>query len=370
MANLTPKSEGITGTNCTGTDGTTGRTYTLTNLNYYSVINFIKQGVDLHEGDDFTISGGIVTFNILVWDTDLISLRYFVTDTSAIVVAGYSYTSTANVYMTAGISTSVVASADVTNHILRAETEICRLTKNIYWNIVLDAQCASSGGNNTISKTGSAWATNDFVGLYVWVYSGTGSVQLRKIISNTSDTITTDRNWTTTNPDNTSKFKVFYVPADFTPYISDLYDGNNLNYFYIPYYPVKKVEALSIGYTTLVSVTPSNLYLWEKTGKIAFKTTAEAQLFDATYPMEINLSYWYGVDNLPYDIKRLVELRCALQVLAQQMGGTYNQPSSVTLPEATIAIGQASVNIKNTMEVLQAEYDSLLKQVKIWPQFG
>jgi hypothetical protein len=138
---------------------------------------------------------------------------------------------------------------------------------------------------------------------------------------------------------------------------------------YLPYYPVKKIETLAIGYTP-TTVTPSNLYLWEKTGKIQLKSTAEASLFSATYPQEVDITYWYGVDHLPQDIKRLVELHTAFQILGQQMGGTFDDPSSVSLPEATVTVGQAYINIRSSLETLKEEYTELLKTVKIWPVFG
>lgn len=369
MTSLTPRYESSLGSSCTGTDGTVGRTLTLSFTDYYSTIEFLKQGAPLHETLDYSVSGSTVTFNVIVWDSDVLSLRYFTSDGSVIVTAGYGYVTTTDVYRASGITSTEISTSDVSAQILRAETIICRMTKNIYWKINLDNQSATSATANTIVKTAAAWAINDLVGQYVWVYSGTGSTQLRKIISNTADTITVDRDWTTTNPDNTSKFKVFYVPADFNPYVSDSYDGNGLRYLYLPYYPVKKIESLTVGQTP-VTITVTNLYLWEKTGKIQFKQGAEASVFSNSYPQEVTASYWYGVDNLPQDIKRLVELHASIQILAQQMGGTFDDPSSVSLPEATVTVGQAYINIRSSLETLKEEYTELLSTVKIWPQFA
>jgi hypothetical protein len=366
---LTPRYEGILGSNCTGTDGTANRTYVLTNANYYSVIEFLKQGAAMHETIDYTISGNTVTFIVIVFDSDVIGLRYFTSSGSAVVSAGYGYVSTGDVYRASGITSTEISTADVSNHILIAENIICRLTKTIYWRIVFDKQLATSGAAGTITKTGAGWTVNDLTDLYVWVYSGTGSTQIRKIVSNTADTITVDRNWTTTNPNNTSYFKIFYVPADFNPYVDAVYDGNGLTYMYLPNYPVKKVETLAIGKTP-VTVTPSSLYLWEKTGKIQTMTTAEATYFSGIYPQEIDITYWYGVDHLPNDIKRLVELHTAFQILGQQMGGTFDDPGSIGLPEVNISVGQAYINIRSSLETIKEEYTELLKTVKIWPTFA
>jgi hypothetical protein len=369
MGGLTPRYESITGADLTGSDGDSNRTYTLTYLNYYSVIEFLRQGSALHETEDFTISGRVVTFLGAMFDSYVISLRYFTSDASTSIISGYGYASTAGVYRTAGITSTEVGTADVSSQILAAEVIICRITKNIYWNVALDEQTATGGSASTIVKTSAGWTVNDLTGLYVWIYSGTGSVQIRKITSNTADTITVDRNWTTTNPASGSLFKVFYVPTDFNPFVGDSYDGSGMSYQFLPYYPVKKIETLTIGLTP-VTVTPSNLYLYEKTGKIQFKTTAEASIFSQTYPQEVAMNYWYGVDHLPYDIKRLVELKAAMNVLAQQMGGTFDDPATVGFPEFNVSVGQAYINIEGTIRRLQIEYDELLTKVKVWPQFG
>jgi hypothetical protein len=369
MATLTPRYESKLGSDCTGVSGAANRTYTLANSEYYSVIEVLLEGVALHETIDFTISSGIITFLGTVDDTDTISLRYFTSDGSTIVAAGYGYVTTSDVYRTSGLTTTEISSNDVAVHILRAENVICRATKNIYWNIALDAQAATAGAAGTITKTGAGWTVNSLADMYVWIYSGTGATQLRKILSNTADTITVDRNWTTTNPDNTSLFKVFYVPANFNPYISESYDGSGLNHTYLPYYPVKKVETLSIGLTPTI-VTPSNLYVWEKTGKIMLKNDAEATVFSRTYPQEVAITYWYGVDHLPYDVKRLVELQATFQIYGQQLGGTFDDASTIGLPEVNVTIGQAYINIRGALDAMQQEYRALLTNVKVWPVFA
>lgn len=371
MASLTPRYEAILGSACTGTDGALNRTVVLANTDYYSVIDFVKQGTSLHESLDFTISGDTVTFLVAIFDIDVIGLRYFTSEGTAViaVATGLGYVSPDDVYRTSGVTSAEISATDVTAHILRAENVLCRITKNIYWRIVLDAQIATAGGASTITKASAGWTVNVYAGLYVWLYSGTGSVQIREIVSNTSDTLNLDRAWTTTNPASGALFKVFYVPTDFEPYIYEAYDGNNRNHFYLPYYPVKKVETLSIGENPVV-VNPNNIYLWEKLGKIQFKSSAEAQVFSANYPLEVSIRYWRGVDHLPYDIKRLVELQAAFQILGQQMGGTFDDPSSISLPEVNISVGQAYINIRSSLQTMKEEYNDLLNHIKVWPVFA
>lgn len=371
MVELTPRYDGAkTGADCTGTDGTTGRTYLLLSNNYYSMIELLVQGAPQHEGIDFNVASDTITFVNPIFDTYVLSIRYFTSDTATIVSAGYAYVTTTEVYRTSGITATEISVVDVTNQITKAETIICRMMKNIYWKMNFDAQIVTGSSNNTIDAAGSSFTISALVGQYVWIYSGTGSGQLRKITGNTATQVTVDRNWLV-NPTSGAQFKIFYVPSDFSPFVEDTYDGNGLRYFFVPYYPVKVVESLAIVTPSgSVSVTPSNLYLWEKTGKLQFKTTAEASIFGNAYPQEVDISYWYGVDNLPQDIKRLVELHAAIQILAQQMGGTFDDPSSISLPEATVSVGQAYINIRSSLETLKEEYTELLSKVKIWPVFG
>jgi 3-oxoacyl-[acyl-carrier-protein] synthase II len=58
----------------------------------------------------------------------------------------------------------------------------------------------------------------------------------------------------------------------------------------------------------------------------------------------------------------------AMQALEQQIGGTYDDPSSINLPEMSLTIGQAYINIRGALSALREEYDMLLtKYIKIYP---
>ncbi len=69
---------------------------------------------------------------------------------------------------------------------------------------------ASSGSANTLVDSGIGWTANEWVGCAAKITSGTGSspVQVRRIASNTTDTLTFDRYWTVA-PDNTSVYEIY-----------------------------------------------------------------------------------------------------------------------------------------------------------------
>ncbi len=364
---ITARHESITGADLSGSSGNSNRTYSLTYSDAQSAMFIINvQGTQLQQGHDFTLLSDTITFLNAIDDTDTIILDYFTGTGSLTIVSGYGYCETSDVYRTAGISDDVISVADVSNHILESETFICRYTKTVYWKTTLTNQTTTSATDNTITQTSAGWTTNDYQNQYVMILSGTGINQIRQITSNDTDTLTVDRDWET-NPDSTSTFKIFYTPTDFNPYFNDQIDGSGLTYQYAPLYPVQIIESLSIAST---DISISNIYLYKTTGKMLLKTTAEYPVFSKTYPQEIDLQYWYGVDSVPYDIKRLVMIKAAMSILQQQMGGTYNVPSTVSLPEMNVTIGQAYINIKTTLEELKKEYNELLSRVKIYPVFG
>ncbi len=75
----------------------------------------------------------------------------------------------------------------------------------------VDGATATSGGTKTITDTGAGWDVDEWEDDWVEIMSGLGSGQFRKIVSNTSDTLTVGEDWTT-EPDATSVFDI-YTPV-------------------------------------------------------------------------------------------------------------------------------------------------------------
>jgi hypothetical protein len=276
-----------------------------------------------------------------------------------------AYCDYTDVYRVTGLSSTEASTANVTSNISEAEILVCRTTKNIYWqNIVTSTVTTATSA--TLTSASTSWVTDAYKNMYAWVYSGTGTGQIRQITTNSSTALTLDRNWTTL-PVVSDGFKIFYVPSDFNPYKSMTYNGNSQVYFYLSYYPIKLVESLSINTT---SVTPSNLYLYEFTGRIELKSGAEAGKFSSSVPQDISVSYWYGVDYLPTEVKRLVEIEAGILTLQQFLGGSFGNPESVNLPEFTITTPGAYTVASKTLDVLNAERERLKHAVKVWPVFG
>ena len=77
-----------------------------------------------------------------------------------------------------------------------------------YMEIGYDTGTVSSATDTTLTCEGKDWGTDIWKDLYVEIVEGTGKGQIRKIASNTKDTITVTSAWTTI-PDTTSKFRIF-----------------------------------------------------------------------------------------------------------------------------------------------------------------
>ena len=83
-----------------------------------------------------------------------------------------------------------------------------------------DNGTAESGGDNTLQDTDKSWTVNELANKLVKITAGTGASQIRKISSNTSDTLTISLNWST-NPSSDSQYIIYGQE-------SALSDGANL----------------------------------------------------------------------------------------------------------------------------------------------
>lgn len=79
---------------------------------------------------------------------------------------------------------------------------------NVVDTILVTSTTATTFSSNTIGSSSLTLASNQVAGKVVQITSGTGSGQLRRILSNTSDTLTTEFSWSTV-PDGTSVFFVY-----------------------------------------------------------------------------------------------------------------------------------------------------------------
>jgi hypothetical protein len=263
-----------------------------------------------------------------------------------------SYCSTSEVYAACKLDDTVVPEATVTAIIKSAEKQVDRFTYTTYWSEE-DSGTATAGDDAELTDDTQSWDDNAYANMYAWIHSGTGSGQIRKISSNTSDTLTLDRDWST-NPDDTSEYRIIYAASD--PYFSDSIDGTGTATFFAVNYPIRLLESLSIDDT---SVTTTNVFIYTKQGKLQLSEDAEERYFLNSKPQQVDLAYWFGVYPLPEEVKRYTIVCAAMGTLAAQTGGTYATPSTYSLPEGSVTVGQAYVNIRETFNMLKNEKEAL-----------
>jgi len=273
------------------------------------------------------------------------------------------YCTTQEVYESTTLSDDQVPQSAVESFIKSAEREVDRKTFTTYWAVDTDTQVATSATNTTIVVSGATYSPKELIGMYVWVYSGTGIGQMRQITGNDDTTITVESVWDT-NPVADDIFRVIYTATD--PHFNEAEDGNNETYFFTHDYPLQLLNNVTIDSTT---VSVSNVYQYKKIGKIQLKATAEVQRFKDAYPQQVTLDYYYGVYPLPYEVKRYCVVLASMKTLAAQMGGTYATPSTYSLPEGSVTVGQAYINIRGTFDVLMKEHVELLKTLIKYPKF-
>jgi len=81
-SNILPRTKNITGADCSGSDATANRTYTISDVGILSSgMDIVINGTSLHEGAtyDYTLSSSVITFLNIIDDTDIISIRYWIT---------------------------------------------------------------------------------------------------------------------------------------------------------------------------------------------------------------------------------------------------------------------------------------------------
>lgn len=115
----------------------------------------------------------------------------------------------------------------------------------------LEDQTATIFGATSIGVTGIGWTINEFLGKWLYIYSGTGAGQLVKITSNTVDTITVPTMDTT--PDGTSVFLVIDTDAG-------IYEGGNASGSKLAAAVMWEICYPDVGYPVIVDWLASDTF--------------------------------------------------------------------------------------------------------------
>lgn len=267
-----------------------------------------------------------------------------------------------------GVSdTDIISDSVIEQAIEFAEDEIDRLTYTTYYP-KLDSGTVTSATDTTLtdtSKTGAtAWVADEQIGYAVYIYSGTGKGQIREITDNTTNQLTV-ATWTT-NPDTTSKYIITYLNKQ-----TVTVDGTGGYELLLKDYPIVQIDKIEIEDT---EIPATDYAVYPEIGKIVLLNSAAKQYFTKpiqnTYRQQVEVTYHWGVlpefkrnkIEINRVIKRATCIIASLQALNYQIGGTYDDVSSFTLPEFSGSVGQAYINIQQTVTNLIKELDMFKKE--------
>jgi len=265
-----------------------------------------------------------------------------------------SYCTVQQVYDKAGITETEVSKTRVKDAILDAEADVDKFTYTTYWKTEFSGT-ASSGTDATIVDSGESLQSNEYISDYVWITGGTGEGQLRTITSNDGTTLSISEDWDT-NPDNTSTYKIIHTGTN--PVVEEKRDGDGTAELFVSIYPIKTLKSVVVDDTT---VTVSKIYVDKQTGRLRLGGSLDPEAsYWSVKEFETNvINYWFGVDHIPRNIQRLTVVKAAITTLIAQQGSTHNIPSTISLPEGSLSVGQAYVNIGATITNLRKEESKL-----------
>lgn len=240
----------------------------------------------------------------------------------------------------------------IQDFIYDAQEEIEDIYKT-HFGVVEDSGTASSATNNTLTDSTKTWdntiltTSGTWEGYVLWIYSGTGSGQYREILSNTTDTLTVNRDWDT-NPDATSLYRITKLG-----YVEELVDGTGTDTMFTTKQPIIQINYLK---NNDIEVTIDTLYIYNYQSKIvAGANDCEINYFSDANPQTTEIRYVFGWYPLPRIIKRLAIILAAMRALTAQIAGTYDDFANVSLPHMSASKGEPYLNIQSSLNYMQGE---------------
>lgn len=271
------------------------------------------------------------------------------------------YCSVQEVYDGTSLTTNEVPSGTIAQFLEPIARDIDRLSFTTWWNFT-QTGTATSATSSTLTNTAAPFGANQALkNYYVYIKSGEGQGQIRQIVSHTTSVLTIDEDWTDV-PDATSVYEIYGIGSD--PRKEEIFELNNpfgntnpYTEHYVEQYPIVSLDEVKIDN---VSVTPSEVFIYPNDGRLVLKTTAEKNRW-IIKPQGNQIKYLFGVKKRVLDpiVKRMAIVGAAMMALNAQIGGTHNIPSTISLPEGSVSIGQAYINIKGAKDEFNKEYESL-----------
>jgi hypothetical protein len=144
--------------------------------------------------------------------------------------------------------------------------------------------------------------------------------------------------------------------------IEDLDENEEITTIFLDYRPVQSItsmESYDTSDTLAVTWTASDYWADLGPGVIRLRTKRFSHQNN-----RIKVVYTYGYSAVPSNIKNLTATICAMRILIQQIGGTYDDVTSYSLPSGvSIGVGEPYMNMTRAIEKLKDEKNNLIKNI-------
>ena len=160
-----------------------------------------------------------------------------------------------------------------------------------------------------------------------------------------------------------SHFETTFVPAK---NVVDVMDGTGTDTLFLNQFPKTFQDALpvlTLNSLTIdgTSITVGEVHVYPERGELVLKDTAEETRFTATKRRQITVDFDYGSATVPRNIRSITAIVAAIHALTQQIGGTFDDVTSYSLPEFTASKGEPFTNIRETITRLNDRLNKLLE---------
>lgn len=144
--------------------------------------------------------------------------------------------------------------------------------------------------------------------------------------------------------------------------IEDIDEDDEITTIFLEKRPVQSLTSL-VSYNTSDEIAKtwatSDYWLDTKLGRLRLRTKEFSH-----QNRRVKVVYTYGYSSVPTNIRNLSATITAMTVLIIQMGGTYDDVTSYTLPSGvSIGVGEPYMNMRTAIDKLEKERDFILKSI-------
>ena len=369
----------INGSDLTGSDGDTNRTYTLTPGSGKTVpISSLKIHANrsyLYVDTDFTFSENVITFLVNMDDADTIDLDWSVTGSDSL--SGIYYTNAKNIVIAAGVGVlitdetvgtgnNVLTSFDLKNgnvitdtyslyHGVADSNDLTDLTETTHYSLDLDS------GRILLTTAGkTALGTDLLYAKYINSPKISDSFLNQFVPQINAEVDAVTGNYWGEVVSKTEYFdgrKSHTYPTTDEPYAKDWDEPDFLELKYKNIQTITSMEYLDKS-GDVIQTVDSDDYNFDLTGTLT--------LLNGRFPngtRNVKIVYTHGYDTTPVLITELASVIGGIMVYANITGGSYDDITRFAIGRKDISIGEVYVNVAEVVRQFRIREEAILNAV-------